>query len=125
MRRGLLLYLLSALLSAGCITERQGGVETQAEEAAFALRIGRTTARDVVAHWGNPDFVLGETWVWWNVRSVGGKLRAAYWGLGLTTANLRRGLSEYRLTFAPDGKLAKVESTETLPGGPRWSLLPD
>ena len=125
MRRGLSLALMAALLSAGCVTERQGGVEAQAEEAAFALRIGRTTARDVVSRWGNPDFVLGETWVWWNVRSVGGKLRAAYMGLGFTTSSQRRGFSEYRLTFGADGKLAKVESTETLPGGPRWSLLPD
>ena len=125
MMRGLFPFLIAGLLSAGCITERQGGVEAQTEEATFALRIGRTTVRDVVARWGNPDFVQGETWVWWNVRSIGGKLRASYMGLGLTTSNLRRGLSEYRLTFAPDGKLANVESTETLPGGPQWALFPE
>lgn len=124
MRRGLSLALMATLLSAGCITERQGGAKAQAEEAAFALQVGRTTARDVVSRWGNPDFVMGETWVWWNIRSVGGKLRAAYMGLGATTSNLRRGMVEYRLTFGPDGRLAKVESTETLPGGPKWSLIP-
>lgn len=124
MRRGLSLALASALLSAGCITERQGGAKAHAEAAAFALQVGQTTARDVVSHWGNPDFVMGETWVWWNVRSIGGKLRAAYMGLGATTSNLRRGMVEYRLTFGPDGRLAKVESTETLPGGPKWSLIP-
>lgn len=112
--------ILAALILGGCISERRGSV---AEEPVW--RIGRTTAREVVAEWGNPDFVFGDTWVWWNSEAIGGKLRAAYMQVGVTVANSRRGIREYRLTFGPDGKLRSVDTSESMPGGPQWSLLPE
>jgi len=112
-----------ALLLGGCVSERHGAVREK-DGDLFVWRVGRTTARDVVARWGNPDFVIGETWVWWNIDALGGKFRAAYMGAGVTVSNLRQGMSEYRLTFGADGKLKSVDATQTLPGGPSWSVNP-
>lgn len=116
----LLLLLTFAVLSAtGCVSERRG---TPKENPAW--RIGVTTRRDVVAQWGNPDFVKGDSWVWWDVDAIGGKFRAAYMLLGVTISNSRRSFSGYRLTFSPDGTLVSVEGYETVPGGGEWSLWP-
>ena len=123
MRRGAMFLSALALLFAGCISERRGGVAAP-EEAVFLWRVGRTTAREVVSHWGNPDFVMGDTWVWWNVDSLGGKLKVSWWQMGVTVANSRKSIREYHLTFGPDGRLAAIESVESLPGGPQWSLDP-
>jgi len=118
-----ILLVCVAFLAGGCISERHGGARAQ-ERRPVSWQVGRTTARDVVARWGNPDFVAGETWVWWNVDALGGKFRAAYMGLGVTVSNLRQGMSEFRLTFGPDGLLKSVDTTQTLPGGPNWSVNP-
>jgi len=115
--------LCAALLAAGCVSERHGDARGR-EERPAAWQVGRTTARDVVAVWGNPDFVDGETWVWWNIDALGGKFRLAYMGLGVTVSNLRQGMSEHRLTFGPDGRLKSASSSQTLPGGPNWSVNP-
>lgn len=110
----------AGLLVHGCVSSSQG----IAHEAP-AWKVGETTRRQVVAAWGNPDFVAGDDWVWWNVESIGGKLRIAYMGVGLTVANSRRDLRECRLRFDEKGALAAMELTETMPGGPKWSVLPD
>lgn len=119
MIRSLLLAACLVLCGAGCVSERRG---TQKE--ALVWRIGVTTPRDVVAQWGNPDFVKGDSWVWWDVDAIGGKFRASYLMMGVTISNLQRSFSGYRLTFSSDGTLASMEGYETLPGGGKWSLLP-
>ena len=116
-----LLFLALCLVGcgAGCISERRG-----MPKEAPAWRIGVTTPRDVVAEWGNPDFVKGNAWVWWDVDAIGGKFRASYMMLGVTVSNLRRSFSGYRLTFSQNGTLSSIEGYETLPGGGKWSLWP-
>lgn len=119
MIRLLLLVMCLSLCGAGCISERRG---TPKEPPVW--RVGVTTPRDVVAQWGNPDFVKGDTWVWWDVDAIGGKLRASYLMLGVTISNSQRSFSGYCLTFSRNGTLAKIEGFETLPGGGKWSLSP-
>ena len=119
MIRSLILVACLVLCGAGCVSERRG---TQKEAPVW--RIGVTTPRDVVAQWGNPDFVKGDSWVWWDVDAIGGKFRASYLMMGVTISNLQRSFSGYRLTFSSDGTLASMEGYETLPGGGKWSLLP-
>ena len=116
-----LLFLAAGLLlcGTGCISERRG-----MPKETPSWRIGVTTPRDVVAQWGNPDFVKGDSWVWWDVDSIGGKFRASYMMIGVTISNARRSFSGYRLTFSSAGTLTSVEGFETLPGGGKWSLLP-
>jgi len=109
----------AALLLCGCISSRQGVVRE-----VPSWKVGETTLREVVEAWGNPDFVTDEEWVWWNVESIGGKLRIAYMGVGATASNSRRDMRECRLRFGRDGKLASMELTETLPGGAKWAILP-
>lgn len=119
MIRRLLVAACLALCGTACVSERQG---TPKDPPAW--RIGVTTARDVVGEWGNPDFIMGDSWVWWDVDAIGGKLRASYMMVGLTISNSRRSFSGYRLTFAPNGTLSSVEGYETVPGGGQWSLIP-
>jgi len=117
--RSLVLLSCTVLLLGGCIATRKGIVRE-----APSWKVGETTRRQVIEAWGNPDFVMGEDWVWWNVESIGGKVRVAYMGLGVTTANSRRDMRECRLRFGKDGRLTSMELTETLPGGAKWALLP-
>ena len=116
-------FLLGALClltcASGCISEQQGS-----EKDAPSWRIGVTKPRDVVAVWGNPDFVQGESWVWWDVNAIGGKVRASYMMLGLTISNSQRFFSGYRLTFSSGGTLSSIEGYETIPGGGKWSVIP-
>lgn len=105
--------------AAGCISEQRG-----TEKETPPWRVGVTRPRDVVAAWGNPDFVQGDSWVWWDVSAIGGKFRASYMMLGVTVSNVQRSFSGYRLTFSSDGLLKTVEAYETLPGGGKWSLSP-
>ena len=116
-------FLLGALCllacASGCISEQQGS-----EKDAPPWRIGVTKPRDVVAVWGNPDFVQGESWVWWDVSAIGGKFRASYMMLGFTFSNSQRFFSGYRLTFSSDGTLSSIEGYETIPGGGKWSVIP-
>lgn len=119
MIRILFLTACLVLLGTGCISERRG-----TPKEAPVWRVGVTTRRDVVARWGNPDFVKGDSWVWWDVDAIGGKVRASYMMMGVTISNLQRSFSGYRLTFSSDGTLASMEGYETLPGGGKWSLMP-
>lgn len=105
--------------ASGCISEQQGS-----EKETPSWRVGVTKPRDVVAIWGNPDFVQGESWVWWDVNAIGGKFRASYMMLGFTFSNSQRSFSGYRLTFSPDGTLSSIEGYETIPGGGKWSVIP-
>lgn len=117
--RHLFLIGLCLILGAGCISERHG---TQKETPTW--QIGKTTPKDVVAQWGNPDFIKGNSWIWWDVDAIGGKFRASYMTLGVTISNMRKSFSGYRLTFSPAGTLSTIEGFETLPGGGKWSVLP-
>ena len=115
------LFVMACLLvcASGCISEQQGS-----EKEALPWRVGVTKPRDVVAVWGNPDFVQGDSWVWWDVTAIGGKVRASYMMLGFTFSNSQRSFSGYRLTFSPDGTLSSMEGYETIPGGGKWSVIP-
>lgn len=115
----LVLMMFAALLLCGCVSSRRGVARERP-----SWTVGRTTARDVVARWGNPDFIHGDEWVWWNVQSIGGKFRVAYMGVGFTVSNSRRDMCECRLRFDASGRLAEMSVTETQPGGAQWSLCP-
>lgn len=119
MIRRLVLSICLVLCGAGCVSERHG-----VPQESDAWRIGVTTRRDVVAQWGNPDFVKGDSWVWWTADAIGGKLRMSYMMLGVTVSNSQRSFRGYRLTFSKDGTLSSIEGYETLPGGGKWSLWP-
>ena len=120
MRRAFFFLVAAVLFACGCVSERRGGVK----DDVAPWRIGVTRMRDVVAAWGNPDFVQGDLWVWWNSDSLGGKFRAAYMQIGVTVSNAQRSMREYRLRFGPDGTLASIDAVESIPGGARWSLNP-
>ena len=105
--------------ASGCISEQQGS-----EKEVPLWRVGVTKPRDVVAVWGNPDFVQGDSWVWWDVEAIGGKVRASYMMLGLTFSNSRRFFRGYRLTFSSGGTLSSIEGYETILGGGKWSVIP-
>ncbi len=121
-RRGTLALLLLAaggLGLSGCIYGRSG-----VERVEPPFQTGVTTRRDVVAEWGNPDAVFGETWVWRNREVIGGKLRASFMMIGATVSNLSRSVFEYRLAFGPDGRLKSLQAVEHFPGGDSWSINP-
>ena len=118
-RLSMLAALSLALGLAGCISSRSGVARAPVPFAA-----GATTRRDVVAAWGNPDVVLGDTWVWRNHQTIGGKLRASFMMVGATVKNLSRSAYEYRLRFGADGRLLSAEAVEYYPAGDEWSINP-
>lgn len=112
-------WALGTLLVAGCITKDSGRTD-----AGDVWRQGVTTRRDVVACWGNPDRIAGNTWIWKGSRLVGGRVRAAYMLVGVTVSNSEISTCDVCLTFDRKGLLVSAEAGESVSGGPRWSLIP-
>ena len=113
------LFLVGFACCCGCVS-KQAGVEVE----TLTWRTGETTRRDVVEKWGNPDAIKGDVWVWRDCRQVGGKVKAGYFGLGLTVDNRVASTCEYRLRFDKSGRLASTEVVESVPGGGKWSINP-
>lgn len=119
--RGVALFVL-LLTMVGCVTKQTGAVAQEDELPRFIP--GRTTRRDVVARWGNPDRMKGNVWTWRDWRLVGGKFKLGYWGVGFTVENTRASTREYHLTFDERGCLLSKEVIDSIPGGSSWSLNP-
>ncbi len=123
MMRACVLPLLFALAVSGCIHHRTGMTESTVSQN-MEWRTGVTTRRDVVAAWGNPHKIAGDVWIWQEWISKGGKVKAAYYSIGMTISNAAVSVREHRLTFAEDGRLKEWEISESVPGGAEWSLWP-
>ena len=121
MTAGRLLAVSGALLAAscGCISRRSAGTE---DGSPFVC--GRSTRAEVLAQWGNPDDIRGDTWVWKGWRSLGGKFKVGYWGVNFTLANSRKVTVEHRLTFDRAGVLASREDVRSLTDPLRWWPFP-
>lgn len=119
MKRTLLLVVLGAVF-AGCVSESRG----IARDEEIRWEVGKTTKRDVVAAWGNPDYVAGDTWVWWGSHALGGKFKVQFMHLGVSLSNSRRSTRDVRLQFDRDGRLASLETVESVPGDVNWSSNP-
>lgn len=111
---------LSAIIAAGCITKRSGG--TAFRERRWTE--GVTTRQDVVGAWGNPDAMDGNVWIWREKRHLGGKLKASYYGIGLSVSEMNVVTYEHRLAFDGSGLLRGNETHRSVSGGERWSLFP-
>lgn len=112
--------LVMGVLVGGCISKRSGIVI----EDGANWTIGETTAKEVVAEWGNPRTIRGDVWIWRMSTSLGGKVRASYMSLGATVSSQKSSIGEYRLTFDENNVLREVETLESIPGGPSWTILP-
>ena len=122
MTKGFSCFALGLALLAcccGCVS-KQAGVEVE----TIPWRTGETTRRDVVEKWGNPDAIKGDVWIWRDWRSIGGKVKAGYMGIGFTVDNRVASTCEYRLRFDKKGRLASTEVVESVPGGGKWSIDP-
>lgn len=122
MKRVTLVLALLALdvLVGGCVSKRSGIVI----EDGASWTVGETTAKEVVAEWGNPRAIRGNVWIWRMSTSLGGKVRASYMALGATVSSQKSSIGEYRLTFDENNVLREVETLESIPGGPSWTIFP-
>lgn len=115
--------LITALTLCGCIHHRTG-LPASATNKNVGWTQGVTTRRDVVATWGNPHGTSGDTWIWRETISNGGKVKASYYMIGITVANTTVSTREHRLTFGADGRLSSWKITDSVSGGANWSLWP-
>lgn len=111
--------LVLCLLVAGCVV-KDAGISGQERE----WFVGRTTRREVVAAWGNPDRIDGNVWKWKAWRSTGGKFKLGYMGVGMTLSNSRAATREYQLEFGEDGRLRSCQKVDSVPEGAAWSVWP-
>lgn len=119
MRRTFLAFAACVAFS-GCVSKN-----TLVENEKDVFIIGKTTQREVVLQWGNPDSVRGNVWGWKDWRVLGSKFRLGYMGVGITVANSEMATSEHLLTFDANGVLKARELREGKPGGPHWAALPE
>lgn len=116
----LFVLVLASVAAAGCVSRRSGGSACR----VTGWREGVTVKRDVVAAWGNPDRIDGDTWIWRENRQLGGKVKASYYGVGLTVSRMNVATCEHRLEFDGKGMLVAFETVHSVPGGASWSLAP-
>ena len=117
---GVFAAALAVLLSlAGCVSSKTG-----VERTSDWWTLNKTTRRDVVAAWGNPDAVLDGVWIWRSRTSAGGKLKASFMMIGATVENSVRSVREHRLRFHPNGTLADEQVVDYTPGQDEWSINP-
>ena len=115
--------ILSALALSGCIHHRSGmPISSVIDDAGWTK--GVTTQRDVVEKWGNPHRTSGNTWIWREWISNGGKIKASYYMIGITVSNAAVSFRDHRLEFDHDGTLAEWETSESVSDGAQWSIWP-
>lgn len=119
MRGVLIALVLACLVVCGCTTKESGIL---VREAPFA--VGRTTFRTVVGKWGNPDSVKGRVAIWKVATSNGGRVKAGYMMVGVTTSALQLATREYRLTFDGANVLRDMQTLDSIPDGAGWTILP-
>lgn len=120
MRLPSILWAAALLSAAGCISKNAA---VDPETVSFVE--GVTTRRDVVSAWGNPDSIHGNVWAWKDFRTIGGKGKLGYMGVGFTVSNAEMATCEYHLTFDDRGVLRKQEFFSAMHGGPTWRLVPE
>lgn len=106
-------------LSLGCVSSKTG-----VDRLTDNWTLNKTTRRDVVQAWGNPDAVLDGVWIWRNRKVSGGKLKASFMMIGATVQNRVYSTYEHRLRFNPDGTLADEQIVDYTPGKDEWSINP-
>lgn len=116
---GSLVVLSMVIAMIGCVSNSDIGVVNIDQP-----QIGKTTRRQVVELWGNPDAINGDIWVWKDWRQIGGKGKVGYMGVGFTVSNLQMGMVECHLTFDESGLLREKKFVESMPGGAQWELFP-
>lgn len=114
-----MLALAMLLLGLGCVT-RESGVPS----AVVPFTVGRTTFREAVAAWGNPDSIKGDTAIWKLTTANGGRLKAGYMMMGVTVSSSRLATREYRLAFDGGGVLKSLQTADSVPDGAVWTLCP-
>lgn len=119
-RAPLPLVAVACALFVGCIAKNAA-----VDLAQIELVEGKTTRRDMVAAWGNPDATSGNVWSWKDWRVLGGKVKLGYMGVGFTVSNTEMAHCEYQLTFDESGVLRSWELLAALPNGPQWNILPE
>ena len=118
--KGPIIGCLLGMVLTGCVEKN-----TMVENEKTVFVIGRTTRREVVSQWGNPDSVHGNVWGWKDWRELGGKVKIGYMGIGFTVSRTEMTTGEYLLTFDDQGVLKAQEVRESRVGGPQWSLDPE
>lgn len=122
MIRALFTVLLAAAAS-GCIHHRAGPA-VPAGNGKTGWTAGVTTRRDVVSAWGNPHATKGNTWIWRTRTAKGGKVKAAYYMIGVTVAHSAVTTREHRLEFGENGTLVAHESADLASDAGDWTLWP-
>lgn len=112
--------VVAFLSVAGCISKNAA-----VDPATVSFVEGVTTRRDVVAAWGNPDSIHGNIWAWKDYRTIGGKGKLGYMGVGFTVSNTQMATYEYRLTFDDRGILRNQTIRSAMHDEPEWSLDPN
>lgn len=115
-----ILWAAVLLSVAGCISQNAA-----VDPATVSFVEGVTTRRDVVSVWGNPDSIDGNVWAWKDFRTIGGKGKLGYMGVGFTVSNTQMATYEYRLTFDDRGILRNQTIRSAMHAEPEWSLDPD
>lgn len=115
-----IVILVFASMAAGCVMNRSGGASFNDCE----WREGITKRLDVVGVWGNPDAVEGDVWIWRENRRLGGKAKAAYYGIGFTVSRLNVATYEHRLRFNDSGVLVNRQTHCLTRAGESWSINP-
>ena len=116
----LALLVLFGVGVSGCIVKNAA-----VDPACVTFVEGRTTRKDVVSVWGNPDSVKDDVWCWKDWRTVGGKAKLGYMGVGFTVSNAQMATYEYHLTFDDHGILRRQKLFSALHEGPVWCLVPE
>ncbi len=111
------LALLAACFLTGCIATREHPVF---EEPPFT--VGQTTYREVVAAWGNPTRLSGETRDWTIRETLGGQVKVSYYFIGFTVLNESAATRTHHLSFDDSNTLTNL--TTTISGKPNYSLYP-
>lgn len=110
---------LLLLLTGGCIMR-----QTADADAARAFVVGKTSKAQVLEHWGNPDGIRGDEWVWKDWKSLGSKFKLGYWGIGFTMANARMTTVEHCLVFDEKGVLTSMRELRATADDPEWQPFP-
>ena len=118
MKRILPIAALAALF-AGCVT-KHSGIDGRTAD----WRVGKTARAEVVREWGNPYSIFDDVWIWRDWRSIGSKVKASYFSIGMTISSTRVSTCEYRLEFDEKGVLKDMSVVESIPGGAKWTLNP-
>lgn len=109
-----------AALTCGCVSRRAGGVSFRDRE----WEEGITLKREVVNAWGNPDAIRDDVWIWRENRHSGGRIKASYYGAGLSVSKINVATYEHHLKFNAHGRLEKRETHLSVSDGACWSINP-